>query len=137
MVIHSVVAQSTTEAEFISMNLCVKQLRCMTYLLTDLGKEDTKPAVCNDNLGAVTISNQASLNANTKHIKIRYQYVRDMVVKKLIELRQVGTSDMIADVLTKPMGIKQMQVVFKQLHLKNQGGVLGSKGGREVILYAQ
>ncbi|MBW0473356.1 hypothetical protein O181_013071 [Austropuccinia psidii MF-1] len=124
----SVVAQSTTEAEFISMNLCVKQLRWMTYLLTDLGQEVTKPTVCNDNSGAVTISNQASLNANTKHIEIRYQYFRDMVVRKLIELRQVGTSDMIADVLTKPMGIKKMQVVFKQLHLKNQGGVLESKG---------
>ncbi|MBW0524296.1 hypothetical protein O181_064011 [Austropuccinia psidii MF-1] len=100
----------------------------MTYLLTDLGQEVTKPTMCNDNSGAVTISNQASLNANTKHIEISYQYVRDMVVKKLIELRQVGTSDMIADVLTKPMGIKKIQVILKQLHLKNQGGVLGSKG---------
>ncbi|MBW0514748.1 hypothetical protein O181_054463 [Austropuccinia psidii MF-1] len=123
----SVVAQSTTKAEFISMNFCVKQLRWITYLLTDLGQEVTKPVVHNDNSGALIISNQASLNANTKHIKIRYQYVRDMVVKKLIELKQVGTSDMIADVLTKPMGIKKMQVVFKQLHLKNQGGVLESK----------
>ncbi|MBW0473789.1 hypothetical protein O181_013504 [Austropuccinia psidii MF-1] len=92
------------------------------------GQEVTKPAVCNDNLGAVTISNQASLNPNTKHIEIRYQYVRDMVIKNLIELRQVGTSDMMADVLTKPMGIKKMKVVFKPLHLKNQGGVLESKG---------
>ncbi|MBW0532727.1 hypothetical protein O181_072442, partial [Austropuccinia psidii MF-1] len=71
---HSVVAQSTTEAEFISMNLCVKQLRWMTYLLTNLGQEVTNPAVFNDNLGAVTISNQASLNPNMKHIEIRYQY---------------------------------------------------------------
>ncbi|MBW0540391.1 hypothetical protein O181_080106 [Austropuccinia psidii MF-1] len=123
----SVVAQSTTEAEFISMNLCAKQLRWMTYLLADLGQETTKPTVCNDNSGAVTISNQASLNHNTKHIEIRYQYVRDMVVKKLIKLKQVGTADMIADVLTKPMGIKKTQDVFRQLHLKNQGGVLRCK----------
>ncbi|MBW0491892.1 hypothetical protein O181_031607 [Austropuccinia psidii MF-1] len=95
--------------------------------MTDLGQETTKPTVCNDNSGAVTISSQASLTPNTKHIEIRYQYVRDMVVKKLINLRQVGTADMIAYFLTKPMGIKKTQDVFRQLHLKNQGGVLRSK----------
>ncbi|MBW0485102.1 hypothetical protein O181_024817 [Austropuccinia psidii MF-1] len=107
--------------------MCAKQLRWMTYLLANLGQETTKPTVCNDNSGAVTISNQASLNPNTKHIEIRFQYVRDTVVKKLIKLKQVGTADMIVDVLTNPMGIKKTQDVFRQLHLKNQGGVLRSK----------
>ncbi|MBW0507580.1 hypothetical protein O181_047295 [Austropuccinia psidii MF-1] len=127
----SVVAQSTTEAEFISMNLCAKQIRWMTFLLTDLGQSRTNPTIFNDNLGAVTISSQASLNANTKHIEIRYQYVRDMVVKGLIQVRQVGMDEMFADVLTKPMGIKKIQDVYKQLHLKNQGGVSRGKGDEE------
>ncbi|MBW0484379.1 hypothetical protein O181_024094 [Austropuccinia psidii MF-1] len=67
----SIVAQSTTEAEFISMNLCAKQIRWMTFLLTDLGQSTTKQTIFNDNSGVVTISSQASLNANTKHIEIR------------------------------------------------------------------
>ncbi|MBW0461454.1 hypothetical protein O181_001169 [Austropuccinia psidii MF-1] len=70
----SVVAQSTTEAKFISMNLCAKQLCWMTYLLADFGQATTKPTVCNNNSGAITISNQSSLNPNTKHIEIRFQY---------------------------------------------------------------
>ncbi|MBW0540065.1 hypothetical protein O181_079780 [Austropuccinia psidii MF-1] len=120
----SVVAQSTTEAEFISMNICAKQLQWLTYLLHDLGQDIERPVICNDNSGATTISSQASLNANTKHIEIRYQYVRDVVLKKLMDVRQVGTNDMIADVLTKPMGTQKMTTVTKQLHLENQGGVL-------------
>ncbi|MBW0489471.1 hypothetical protein O181_029186 [Austropuccinia psidii MF-1] len=116
-----VVAQSTTEAEFISMNVCAKQLRWLTYLMRDLGQDIEKPVICNDNSGAVTISSQQSLNANTKNIEIQYQYVRDLVAKKLLEVRQVGTNDMLADVLTKPLGIHKLQYMLRQLHLKNKG----------------
>ncbi|MBW0532952.1 hypothetical protein O181_072667 [Austropuccinia psidii MF-1] len=128
----SVVAQSTTKAEFISMDLCVKQIRWMTFLLTDLGQATTRPTIFNDNSGAVIISSPASLNANTKHIEIRYQYIRDMVVKGLIQVRQVSTNEMLADILTKPMGIEKTQDVYRQLHLENQGGVSRGKEEKEL-----
>ncbi|MBW0584963.1 hypothetical protein O181_124678 [Austropuccinia psidii MF-1] len=64
----SVVAQSTTEAEYIAMNVCSKQLRWLNFVLNDLGHSSLQPVLVNDNSGAVTISKQASLNANTKHI---------------------------------------------------------------------
>ncbi|MBW0470561.1 hypothetical protein O181_010276 [Austropuccinia psidii MF-1] len=83
-----------------------------------------QPILFNDNSGEVTISKQASLNANTKHIEVRYQYVRDCVMKKLIKVVQVSTNDMIADVLTKPLGVVKLQEVYKQLHLEDSGGVL-------------
>ncbi|MBW0488907.1 hypothetical protein O181_028622 [Austropuccinia psidii MF-1] len=120
----SVVAQSTTKAEFISMNICMKQLRWITFVLNDLGYGNIQPTLFNDNSGAVTISKQASLNANTKHIEVRYQYVRDCVMKKLIKVVQVSTNDMIADILTKPLGVVKVQEVFRQLHLEDSGGVL-------------
>ncbi|MBW0473325.1 hypothetical protein O181_013040 [Austropuccinia psidii MF-1] len=119
----SVVSQSTTEAEFISMNICAKQLRWLTYLLSNFNQRVAKPVICNNNSGAVTISSQARLNPNTKHIEIRYQYVRDLVVKKLMVVKQVGTNDMLADALTKPLGAQKVDSMCKQLHLKNQGGV--------------
>ncbi|MBW0573521.1 hypothetical protein O181_113236, partial [Austropuccinia psidii MF-1] len=68
----SVVAQSTTEAEYIAMNVCSKQLQWLTFVLNDLGHSPPQPVLINDNSGAVTISKQASLNANTKHIEVRY-----------------------------------------------------------------
>ncbi|MBW0580911.1 hypothetical protein O181_120626 [Austropuccinia psidii MF-1] len=83
-----------------------------------------QPILFNDNSGAVTISKQALLNANTKHIEVRYQYVRDCVIKNLIKVVQVSTNDMIADVLTKPLGVVKLQEVYKQLHLEDPGGVL-------------
>ncbi|MBW0485289.1 hypothetical protein O181_025004 [Austropuccinia psidii MF-1] len=103
----SFVAQLTTEAEFISMNICTKQLRWMTYLLQELNQKLTPPIIYNDNSRAVIISSKASLNPNTKHIEIQYQYVRDLVVKKCLTIRQVGTNSMTADALTKPLGIQK------------------------------
>ncbi|MBW0481536.1 hypothetical protein O181_021251 [Austropuccinia psidii MF-1] len=69
----SVVAQSTTEAEFMSMNICAKQLRWITYLLQEFNQKLTPPIICNDNSGAMIISSQASLKPNTKHLEIQYQ----------------------------------------------------------------
>ncbi|MBW0535667.1 hypothetical protein O181_075382 [Austropuccinia psidii MF-1] len=120
----SVVAQSTTEAEFISMNICAKQLRWMTYLLQELNQKLTPPIIYNDNSGAVIISSQASLNPNIKHIEIRYQYVRDLVLKNLLTVKQVGTNSMITDALTKPLGIQKVADICNKLHLENQGGLL-------------
>ncbi|MBW0475791.1 hypothetical protein O181_015506 [Austropuccinia psidii MF-1] len=76
----SVVAQSTTEAELISFNICAKQMRWVSFVLRDLGQEIMKSIIFSDNSGAVTISQQASLNANTKHIEVRYQYICDCVI---------------------------------------------------------
>ncbi|MBW0563788.1 hypothetical protein O181_103503, partial [Austropuccinia psidii MF-1] len=65
----TVVAQSTTEAEFIAMNICSKQLRWLSFLLNDMGISFSKPVLNNDNSGATTISKQAALNDKTKHIE--------------------------------------------------------------------
>ncbi|MBW0540675.1 hypothetical protein O181_080390 [Austropuccinia psidii MF-1] len=120
----SIVAQSTTEAEYVAMNICSKQLQWLTFVFNDLGHVPSQPILFYDNSGAVTISKQASLNANTKNIEVRYQYVRDCIIQKLIKVVQVSTNDMIADVLTKPLGVVKLQEVYKQLHLEDPGGVL-------------
>ncbi|MBW0469796.1 hypothetical protein O181_009511 [Austropuccinia psidii MF-1] len=119
-----VVAQSTTEAEYVAMNICSKQLQWLTFVFNDLGHASLQPILFNNNSGAVTISKQAFLNTNTKHIEVGYQYVRDFVIKNLIKVVQVSTNDMIADVLTKPLGVVKLQEVYKKLHLKDPGGVL-------------
>jgi hypothetical protein len=115
----SVVAQSTTEAEFISINKCAKQLRWMSNLITSLKIGIGVPTIFNDNSGAVRISKEPQLNPNTKHIKIRFQYIRQLMITKVLNIKQASTVDMIADILTKPFGKIKLAVAFKQLHLTN------------------
>ncbi|MBW0543076.1 hypothetical protein O181_082791 [Austropuccinia psidii MF-1] len=99
------------------MNICAKQLRWMTYLVQELNQKLTLPIIYNDNSSAVIISSQASLNPNTKHIEIKYQYVRNLVLKKLLTIRKVGTNSTIADALTKLLGIQKVADICKKLHL--------------------
>ncbi|MBW0533515.1 hypothetical protein O181_073230 [Austropuccinia psidii MF-1] len=67
----SIVAQSTTEADFVLMNVCSKQMRWIANLLAmDIQVEMNQPTLYNDNSGAVTISKQANLNPNTKQIEV-------------------------------------------------------------------
>jgi hypothetical protein len=39
----------------------------------------------------------------TKHIEIRYHYIRDMVQKGVVKLQYVGTEEQVGNVLTKPL----------------------------------
>ncbi|MBW0501637.1 hypothetical protein O181_041352 [Austropuccinia psidii MF-1] len=121
----SIVAQSTTEAEFVSMNVCSKQMRWIANLLSmDIGVKMNQPILYNDNSGAVTISKQANLNPNTKHIEVRYQYLRYLVTKKLLIITQVSTNEMMADILTKPTTINKLKEFKTSIHLTEQEGVL-------------
>ncbi|KAI7944946.1 hypothetical protein MJO28_010641 [Puccinia striiformis f. sp. tritici] len=112
-----VVAQSTTEAEFVAINRCAKQLRWLTNLVLHLHIKIKAPIMKNDNSGAIIISKEAHLNENTKHIEIRFQYVLELVLKKQITMLQVPTHEMIADGLTKPLGWIKLESSRAQLHL--------------------
>lgn len=112
-----VVAQSTTEAEFVAINRCAKQLRWLTNLVLNLHIKIRAPILKNDNSGAVIISKEAQLNENTKHIEVRFQYVLELVSKKQLEIQQVLTAEMIADGLTKPLGFIKLEASRDQLHL--------------------
>ncbi|MBW0512683.1 hypothetical protein O181_052398 [Austropuccinia psidii MF-1] len=121
----SIITQSTTEAEFISINICSKKLRFLSILMVnDMNISMSKPMLYNDNSGSITISKQATLNQNTKHIDLRYQYLRQLVSERVPELCQVSMNDMLADVLTKPLSVIKLSELLPKMHLINQGGVL-------------
>jgi len=115
----SVVAQSTTEAEFIAINVCAKQIRWLKNLLIDMKIPVGVPTIRNDNSGAVIISQELRLSENSKHIEIRYQYLRDIVAKHQLRLADISTQEMIADIMTKPLGMIKVAAAQKQLTLIN------------------
>lgn len=88
----TVVAQSTTKAEFIAMNLCAKQAQWLSTLILSVGIPINKPKIKNNNQGANFISKEAQLNPNSRHIKIRFQYIQDLVQKSLISIEHAVVS---------------------------------------------
>ncbi|KAI7934041.1 hypothetical protein MJO29_016612, partial [Puccinia striiformis f. sp. tritici] len=48
-------------------------------------------------------SNALRLSENSKHIEIRFQFLRDIVAKNQLTVEDIATDDMITDMLTKPL----------------------------------
>ena len=69
-----------------------------------------------DNQGAIVIANDPMSNKRTKHIDIRYHYVRERVEAQDIVPQYLNTEEMAADCLTKPVGqqvlARAMPVIF-------------------------
>ncbi len=56
-----------------------------------------------DNTTDISISKNPVMNSNTKHIPIKYHFVRENVLDKTIKLENIGTKDKVADIFTKPL----------------------------------
>ena len=56
-----------------------------------------------DNQSCVTLSENPVFHDKSKHIEIKYHYIRDMVQRGAVKLQYVATDNQIADVLMKPL----------------------------------
>jgi hypothetical protein len=56
-----------------------------------------------DNQSCIKMMENLVFHDNSKHIEIRYHYIRDMVQRGVSKLQYVGTDEQVADVLTKPL----------------------------------
>ena len=98
------VGASSTEAEYIAVGSCCAQLLWMRQTLRDYGVTcDKVPLMC-DNESAIKIAHNPVLHGKTKHIEIRYHFIRDHVEKGDIQISYVNTKNQLADMFTKPLG---------------------------------
>lgn len=97
-------ALSSTEAEYISLSEATKEAIYLRRLLLELGFENAaKISMHVDNRGAECLANDPVYHSRTKHIDIRYHFIRDVVSRGEINIEHVSTHDMVADILTKAL----------------------------------
>ena len=83
------VSLSTAEAEYIAAGSCCSQLLWMKKVLTDYGtSQDTMVVYC-DNSSAIDITKNPIQHFKTKHIEIRYHFIRDLVERKIVCLEYI------------------------------------------------
>jgi len=99
----AVVALSSAEAEYIALSSATQETVWIRRLLGDLTNVLEPTVLMEDNQGAIAMSRNPVDHARTKHIDIRYHFVREAVQNRIIELIYCPTINMIADVLTKPL----------------------------------
>ena len=97
------VSLSTTETEYIATRSCCSQLLWMKKLLSDYGiAQDTMVVYC-DNSSAIDISKNPVQHSKTKHIEIRYHFIRDIIERKIVALEYIPTEHQNANIFTKPL----------------------------------
>jgi hypothetical protein len=98
------IALSSTEAEYMALSDCARQAVWMKTLLSELGLSMVATPIYGDNQGSIFIASNPITEKRSKHIDIRYHYVRDCVEEKKVELMFIPGEDNPADMLTKNLG---------------------------------
>ena len=76
----------------------------MRQTLKDLLVKYEHPIVINcDNTSAINMSKNPIMHSKTKHIPIKYHYLREQVSQKAVRLEYIDTKEHIADIFTKPL----------------------------------
>jgi len=100
----SVVAQSSTEAEYIAMSESAKEGAWIRYLLEGLeykGQDLDPITLYGDNQGALSLAENPTFHRGSKHIAVRYHLIRQEVEEGRLQLAYIPTDCMPADGLTK------------------------------------
>ncbi|KAI3715137.1 hypothetical protein L6452_22106 [Arctium lappa] len=97
------VSTSTAEAEYVAAASCCSQVLWMKTQLRDYGQQfDRIPILC-DSKSAIAISTNPLQHSKTKHIDVRYHFLKDHVEKGTIEMYFVPTELQLADIFTKAL----------------------------------
>lgn len=68
-----------------------------------------------DNSSAIKLSRNPVMHRRTKHIDVRYHYLRNLSNEGAMKLVFVGTNDQVADIMTKPIKLDQYEKLRLQL----------------------
>jgi hypothetical protein len=117
------VALSTTEAEYMALAECVQEGMWVAGFLKELGMDIGPMTLHEDNMSTLHLAQGNKTHGRTKHIDVKYHFVRQALAEKKITLAHCGTRDMLADILTKPLG----RDLFRDL--KTRLWILGPPSG--------
>jgi hypothetical protein len=96
------VSLSSSEAEYYALSESAKEIKFIAQILLTMGIPVRLPIVVRvDNVGAIFMSENTSAGSRTKHIDIRYHFVREFVENKFIKIIFVRTSENVSDGFTK------------------------------------
>ena len=103
-------AQSTTDAEIISMNLATKEIVWIRNLLREIGISIVQPTkLLSDSQSSIMLAHNPVFHKRTKHIMVKFQFLVETLKSDEAILEYVKSVLNLADGLTKPLGIKLFQ----------------------------
>nr|GEZ71509.1 retrovirus-related Pol polyprotein from transposon TNT 1-94 [Tanacetum cinerariifolium] len=112
-------AISSTKAEYIALSGCCAQILWMRSQLTDYGLGFNKIPMYCDNKSAIALCCNNVQHSRSKHIDIRYHFIKEHVENGAIEVYFVNTKYQLADLFTKALGRDRIEFLINKLGMRS------------------
>ena len=104
-----VVAMSTTEAEYMAIAEACKESVWLKGLFVELCGVDSCIDLFCDSQSAICLTKDQMFHETTKHIDVKYHYVRDVISQDKLKGCKISTHDNPADMMTKPVPVAKFE----------------------------
>ncbi|GJY54958.1 retrovirus-related pol polyprotein from transposon TNT 1-94 [Tanacetum coccineum] len=111
-------AMSTAEAEYVSLSACCAQVIWMRTQLLDYGFKYNRILMYCDSKSAIAISCNPVQHSKTKHIDIRYHFIKEHVERGTVEIYFVGTEYQLADLFTKALPKERFEYLVHRIGMR-------------------
>ncbi|GJR38824.1 putative ribonuclease H-like domain-containing protein [Tanacetum coccineum] len=115
----TIVANSTTEAEYVAAANCYGKVLWIQNQMLDYGFNFMNTKIYIDNESTICIVKNPVFHSKTKHIEIRHHFIRDSHEKKLIQVIKIHTDQNVADLLTKAFDVSRFQYLTASIGMLN------------------
>ena len=112
-------ALSTAEAEYVSLSACCAQVLWMRTQLTDYGFHFERIPMYCDSKSAIAISCNPVHHSKTKHIRVRYHFIKEHVEEGTVEIHFVKTDYQLADLFTKALPKERFEELVRRIGMRS------------------
>ncbi|GJY15266.1 hypothetical protein Tco_0385688 [Tanacetum coccineum] len=109
----TIVSNSTTKAEYVAAANCCGQVLWIQNQMMDYGFNFMNTRIHIDNERTISVIKNSVAHSRTKHIEIRFHFIRDCYEKRLIEVIKIHTDSNVADLLTKGFDVTRFNFLVE------------------------
>jgi hypothetical protein len=118
--IQPTIALSTTEAEYMAICKLTQELFYFRNLCKEMNLHIKEPiTMLEDNNSCIKIAQNDEFHQRTKHIDLRYHFIRDAIEKKIVHIKRVDSKENIADIFTKPLARIRFEKLRNLLNIRS------------------
>jgi hypothetical protein len=123
----TLVTLSIMESELVGAIEALRETIHLQGVLEDLGYPQGASTLFMDNQSAITFSKNEKVNDRSKHINVRYFFIREAIESRIITVSYIESTNNKADVFTKPCSSALIEKVFENILVKRTSLVKGEK----------
>ncbi|KAE8711123.1 hypothetical protein F3Y22_tig00110303pilonHSYRG00264 [Hibiscus syriacus] len=108
--LQKIVALSTMEAEYVAVTEASKEMVWLQSFLEELGKKQENNVLYCDSQSAIHLAKNPSFHSKTKHIHLRYHFIRSLLEDGILKLEKISGAQNPADMLTKTVTTDKLKL---------------------------